>query len=313
MKTNYPGPGFGVRCALFMSALSALAILPAILPASRASSAMDAQERGGRTKTTPTPTPKPATPRQSEANPRRPKPSRPTGPHAEIMPPSGGAWIRLIWVPPGTFTMGSDTGEPAEKPAHRVTISEGFYIGHYEVTQAEWQAVMGNNPSNFKDCGGNCPVEQVSWDDAQKFIQRLNQTNDGYVYRLPTEAEWEYACRAGTTGDYAGNLSEMAWYADNSGNRTNPVGQKRPNAFGLYDMHGDVWEWCEDWYHETYAGAPTDGSAWLSGGKHEYRVLRGGSWGRNAALLRSALRSWGPQNHSSNHLGLRVVAVLRTQ
>jgi formylglycine-generating enzyme required for sulfatase activity len=204
--------------------------------------------------------------------------------------------------------MGSTNGNDNEKPVHQVTISQSFYIGKYEVTQAQWQAVMGENPSNFKDCA-NCPVEQVSWDDTQKFIQRLNGMNDGYIYRLPTEAEWEYACRAGTTGDYAGNLSEMAWYSDNSGNKTHAVGGKQPNAWGLADMHGNVWEWCQDWYHETYYGAPTDGSAWLSGGEQKYRVLRGGSWNVVATGLRSALRNdVTPGNRYYDH-GFRVVAV----
>ena len=133
--------------------------------------------------------------------------------------------------------------------------------------------------------------------------------NDAYRYRLPSEAEWEYACRAGTTGDYAGTLNDMAWYAENSENRTHPVGQKQPNAWGLFDMHGNVWEWCEDWYHETYSGAPTDGSAWLSGGEHKYRVLRGGSWNYYA---RSAIRVYFPPDWRNDAYGFRVVAVART-
>jgi TonB family protein len=209
--------------------------------------------------------------------------------------------------------MGSTNGEPDEKPAHQVTINYSFYMGRYEVTQAQWQAVMGNNPSYFKDCGGNCPVEQVSWDDTQIFIQRLNGMNDGYTYRLPTEAEWEYACRAGTTGDYAGPLSEMAWYSENSGSKTHTVGGKRPNEWGLADMHGNVWELCQDWYHETYYGAPTDGSAWLSGGDQKYRVLRGGSWLINATNLRSAYRnSYFSPDYRNQLNGFRVVAVART-
>src|SRR5205085_3640525 len=113
----------------------------------------------------------------------------------------------------------------------------------------------------------------------------------GKEYRLPSEAEWEYACRAGTTGDYAGNLDAMGWDFSNSGSQTHPVGQKQPNSFGLYDMHGNVWEWCEDYYHSSYVGAPTDGSAWLSGDS-SYRVLRGGSWSSDGDKLRSALRDW---------------------
>src|SRR5436853_7544725 len=137
-------------------------------------------------------------------------------------------------------------------------------MGKYEVTQAQSEAVMGSNPSKFQ--GADLPVESVSWNDVQKFIQILNSHSRKYSYRLPTEAEWEYACRAGTAGDYAGKLDSMMWYGENSGGKTHPVGQKQSNAFGLYDMHGNVWEWCEDWYHENYNGAPTDGSTWLSGG-----------------------------------------------
>ena len=220
--------------------------------------------------------------------------------------------MHLVEIPPGSFCMGSTDGSADEKPVHQVTINYSFYLGKYEVTQAQWQAVMGSNPSTFKDCA-NCPVEQVSWDDAQNFINKLNEGNDGFRYRLPTEAEWEYACRAGTTGDYAGNLSEMAWYSDNSGNETHLFGGKRPNDWGLADMHGNVWEWCQDWYHETYYGAPTDGSAWLSGGEQKYRVLRGGSWLSNAAQLRSAFRyAVGTPDNRSFNFGFRLVAVVRT-
>ena len=209
--------------------------------------------------------------------------------------------------------MGSTNGEADEKPVHQVMIKYSFYMGKYEVTQAQWQAVMGDNPSHFTDCGSNCPVEQVSWNDAQKFIQRLNQMNDGYTYRLPSEAEWEYACRAGTTGDYAGNLNEMAWYSENSGRRTHAVGQKQLNAWGLADMHGNVWEWCQDWYHETYYGAPSDGSVWLSGGEQKSRVLRGGSWDFNASSLRSASRLDSSFVYSFNRFGFRLAAVVRSQ
>jgi formylglycine-generating enzyme required for sulfatase activity len=214
-------------------------------------------------------------------------------------PPKPGALVKnqmgieMVYIPPGEFMMGSENGDKDERPVHRVTISQAFYIGRYEVTQAQWQAAMGDNPSHFKDCGGNCPVERVSWKDAQNFINKLNESNDGFRYRLPTEAEWEYACRAGTTGDYAGTLSEMAWYGKNSGSKTHAVGGKQPNAWGLADMHGNVWEWCQDWYHKTYYGAPTDGSAWLSGGEQEYRVLRGrfvGQLCRGLALGCSRLR-----------------------
>jgi formylglycine-generating enzyme required for sulfatase activity len=183
-------------------------------------------------------------------------------------------------------------------------------MGRTEVTQGQWQAVMGNNPSGFK--GQDLPVEQVSWLNAQEFIRKLNQLNDGYVYRLPTEAEWEYACRAGSTGDYAGDLDSMAWYDKNSDNQTHVVGTKQPNAFGLYDMHGNVSEWCEDYYHDRYTGAPSDGSAWLSGGEMKYRVLRGGSWYNGATNARSANRfKYGP-DFRFNYVGFRVVAAVRT-
>lgn len=224
--------------------------------------------------------------------------------------------MELVYVPAGSFMMGSTSGGNNRRPIHQVTIREGFYMSKHEVTQAQWQAVMGSNPSltwsnPSSSIGDNLPVVQVSWNDAQEFIRKLNVRNDGYTYRLPSEAEWEYACRAGTTGDYAGNLDAMAWYDKNSGGKTHPVGQKQPNAFGLYDMHGNAYEWCEDWYHENYNGAPVNGSAWLSGGKQEYRVFRGGSQGNEAPNLRSASRYGNYPGFRGNGLGLRVVAVSR--
>jgi len=241
----------------------------------------------------------------------QPAPSQQTG---QSHTRTNQAGIEFVLIPPGSFMMGS-TNEADEGPVHRVTISKGFYMGKYEVTQAQWQSVMGNNPSEFKNCGGNCPVEEVSWDDAQNFINKLNASNDGFSYRLPTEAEWEYACRAGTTGDYAGNLNEMAWHSEeNSRYQTHAVGGRRLNDWGLADMHGNVWEWCQDWYHETYYGAPTDGSAWLSGGEQKYRVLRGGaSWYLDASHLRSAYRYNTTPDRRANTFGIRLVAVVRTQ
>ncbi|MBA2732129.1 MAG: SUMF1/EgtB/PvdO family nonheme iron enzyme [Acidobacteria bacterium] len=224
---------------------------------------------------------------------------------------TNGIGMEFVYVPAGSFMMGSENGEAYEKPVHQVTIREGFYMGKYEVTQAQWQQVMGNNPSNFK--GDNLPVETVSWDDAQEFIRKLNAQNDGYRYRLPSEAEWEYACRAGTTGDYAGEVDAMGWYAKNSGKKTHPVGQKQANSFGLYDLHGNVLEWCEDWYHDSYNGAPTDGSAWISGGDQQSRVLRGGSWLFDSPFLRSAVReSFDPGDSRYYVHGVRVVAVSRS-
>lgn len=231
--------------------------------------------------------------------------------------PRAGAALRnqlgmdFAYVPAGSFMMGSINGNSDEKPAHQVTIREGFYMGRHEVTQRQWQAVMGNNPSGHK--GESRPVETVSWNDAQEYISKLNAQDDEYSYRLPTEAEWEYACRAGTTGDYSGVLDSMAWHSNNSGGRTHPVGQKQPNGFGLYDMHGNVREWCEDSYHSTYAGAPTDGSAWVSSGdRQQYKVSRGGSWDDSASGLRCASRRReAPDQRLRGVIGFRLVAIKR--
>ena len=216
--------------------------------------------------------------------------------------------IELVRIPPGNFMMGTNGGFIFEKPVHQVTINYSFYMGRYEVTQRQWLAVMGNNPSSFKDCD-NCPVEQVSWNDAQNFIRRLNQMRDGYTYRFPTEAEWEYACRAGTTGDYAGDVKEMAWSLENSGHRTHAVGSKRSNGWGLADMSGNVGEWCEDLYQIGYDEAPSDGSAYLSHG--ESRVLRGGSWEDDATS--STFRYSALPDKRSSDIGFRVVAVAPTK
>ena len=175
-----------------------------------------------------------------------------------------------------------------EEPSHQVRITKAFEIGKYELTQAQWQAVMETNPSKFK--GSNLPVDNVSWQDAQQFLEKMNDRNDGYRYRLPTEAEWEYAARARTTGAYAGSLDAMGWYDRNSGSQTHPVGQKQPNAWGLYDVHGNVWEWVEDWYGARYyrsspASDPTGPPAGL------FRVLRGGSWSDDAVYSRITFRS----------------------
>lgn len=210
--------------------------------------------------------------------------------------------IEMVRIEAGSFTMGSTNGDSDEKPSHQVTISRPFYIGEYEVTQAEWRAVMGSNPSNFK--GDNLPVEQVSWEDCQEFIRRLNAKTGG-GWRLPTEAEWEYVCRAGTSGDYAGTLDQMAWHGENSGSTTHPVGQKQPNRWGVYDMHGNVLEWCQDWYGDRYYGAsPTTDPVGPSSGS--YRVFRGGSWTSTAALCRSAFRSWDEPSYRNIYLGLRL-------
>jgi formylglycine-generating enzyme required for sulfatase activity len=166
-----------------------------------------------------------------------------------------------------------------EGPIHSVRIGKAFALAKTEVTQGQWKAVMGSNPSNFSSCGDNCSVENVSWSDAQDYMRKLSQKT-GKTYRLPSEAEWEYACRAGGTHTYCGSndVDSVAWYKENSGLKINFVAGKQPNAWGLYDMSGNVWEWTEDCYHTAYSGAPGDGSAWTSGCNQDRRVLRGGSW-----------------------------------
>ncbi|CAN5503838.1 hypothetical protein BH10ACI1_BH10ACI1_17420 [soil metagenome] len=212
--------------------------------------------------------------------------------------------IEMVKIPAGSFMMGSDNGEEDEKPVHRVNISNSFYMGMYEVTQAQWKAVMGNNPSRFSSCGGDCPVEQVSWDEVQSFIAKLNNLQSDYQYRLPTEAEWEYAARAGTTGDYYGNLDSIAWYLSNSGSKTHPVGQKQANNFGLYDMSGNVWEWCQDWYESYSSGAVTNPTGSTTGSD---RVIRGGGWNDDAVYLRAANRDGNAPSDRNIGLGFRVV------
>jgi formylglycine-generating enzyme required for sulfatase activity len=192
----------------------------------------------------------------------------------EFVKTDPGSGMEFVLIPAGSFMMGSESGDYNAKPAHRVQITKPFEMGKYEVTQAQWEKVMGSNPSEFK--GDDLPVSSVLWEDVAKFISRLNDLNDGYRYRLPTEAEWEYACRAGTTGDYAGDLDEMAWYGDNSGKRTHPVGRNKPNAWGLYDMQGNVWEWCKDWYNDHYySKSPESDPRGPDSG--DERVIRGGS------------------------------------
>lgn len=200
----------------------------------------------------------------------------------------------MVFVRGGTFQMGSNDHD-REKPIHSVTLSD-FEIGKYPVTQKVWQEIMGNNPSHFKGCD-DCPVENVSWNDVQEFLKKLNQKYPGKNYRLPSEAEWEYAARGGQQSKgytYAGSndIGEVAWYAENSGRKTHPVGSKKANELGIYDMSGNVWEWCQDAWHENYQGAPTDGSAWISGGEQWQRVLRGGSWGNVPNYCRAAFRLW---------------------
>jgi formylglycine-generating enzyme required for sulfatase activity len=218
--------------------------------------------------------------------------------------------LEMAYIRPGTFTMGSENGDSDEKPLTRVTLTKGYWLGKTEVTQGQYEALMGANPSNFKNAGRDAPVEQVSWDEAMQFCRKLTERErqagrlpDGYEYTLPTEAQWEYACRAGTTADYAGNLDAMAWYNQNSGNTTHPVAQKQANAWGLYDMHGNVWEWCRDWYGNYQGGSVTDPTGPTSG---SFRVYRGGGWDLDAGCCRSAVRFGYVPGGRGDDLGFRL-------
>jgi formylglycine-generating enzyme required for sulfatase activity len=218
--------------------------------------------------------------------------------------------IELVLIQPGSFLMGDETGDAEEKPVHKVTIGKPFYLGKFEVTQEQWEAVMGGNPSHFK--GKKNPVERISWEACQEFIKKLNEkfADSGAIFSLPTEAQWEYACRAGSStrfcfSDEEAGLAEYGWFADNAGGKTHPVGEKKQNAWGLYDMHGNVWEWCADWYDGNYyrqspANDPAGPTAVSS------RILRGGSWGDPGPYCRSAYRYCLPPWFCVYSYGLRV-------
>jgi len=197
--------------------------------------------------------------------------------------------MEFVQIPAGSFLMGSDSGADDEKPVHQVTISRPFELQTTPVTQGQWVAVMGYNPSRF-NMGDDYPVERVCWDDVQTFLKKLNALDPGKNYRLPTEAEWEYACRAGMIGELYGNLDAIAWYSGNSSDQTHPVGKKRPNRWELYDMLGNVWEWCADWYDENYyANSPTTDPRGPASGTD--RVVRGGSWVSYGCNSRFAIRN----------------------
>jgi len=237
-----------------------------------------------------------------------------------------GVTLEMVEVPGGAFMMGSPASEKDrsndEGPQHRVTVPT-FFMGRFEVTQAQWRAVMGGEPSNFK--GDNLPVESVSWNDAKDFCARLKQRT-GKAYRLPSEAEWEYAARAGTTTPFAFGETITPQIVNYNGaypyasapkgeyrEKTVPVGSLGvANAFGLSDLHGNVWEWCEDVWHPNYNGAPDDGRAWITGGDQNYRVLRGGSWFGDGWVCRAAYRyNSGPGDRDFD-FGFRVVVAART-
>jgi formylglycine-generating enzyme required for sulfatase activity len=238
----------------------------------------------------------------------------------------------FVRIRAGEFLMGAKNGLNDEQPVHRVRIGRGFEMGKFEVTQAQWESLMAlpqgahvssdkekaapvkaekdTNPSHFK--GSTLPVENVSWDDVQQFLQRLNARDSKHTYRLPTEAEWEYACRAGSTAEDAGNLDARAWYQANSGNKTHPVGHKQQNAWGLYDMQGNVMEWVQDWYgHNYYKNSPATNPKGPADGS--YRVYRGGSWYGSTKDCRQTFRSFDlPVNHYYS-LGFRLVRTPKQQ
>jgi len=227
----------------------------------------------------------------------------------------GGESMAMEWIKYGSFVMGSsksEGGRESDEDAHTVGIGRAFWMGRTEVTQAQWKAVMGSAPSGFSASGPDAPVESVSWNDAQQFCAKLSQIAreagtlpEGYEFRLPTEAQWEYACRAGTTGAYAGPMRDMAWSAVNSGRSTHKVAQKLPNAWGLFDMHGNVAEWCLDWY------APYSGDSLISDGPRDgtFKVVRGGSWQQGMIKCRSAARNRFLPTDRWNYIGFRPVLV----
>ena len=256
----------------------------------------------------------------------RPAPVPTTLPKKELAVDLGnGIKLEMVLIPAGEFMMGSpDSDKDAggeEKPRHRVQITKPFYLGKYLVTQEQWEAVMGNNPSHFK--GPKNPVEQVSWDDCQQFLGKLNERFRGPhpsplpagegTFQLPSEAQWECACRAGSTtrfcfGDDESGLGDYGWYGANSGQTTRGVGEKKPNAWGLYDMHGNVWEWCQDWYDGGYyANSPADDPTGPATGT--IRVIRGGHWNYGAGICRSAIRKGCGPGDRYDGLGFRVSLV----
>ncbi|MDR2032480.1 MAG: formylglycine-generating enzyme family protein [Azoarcus sp.] len=236
--------------------------------------------------------------------------SEPPAPVASFPVHTNSIGMVLIAIPPGSFMMGSDPKEKSranEYPKHRVTLGKPFYLGKYEVTQAQWQAVMGNNPSRYKAQGH--PVENVSWEDIQVFIQRLNEREGTQGYRLPTEAEWEYAARAGTQTLFSFGRKRLvrqhACYFNTSMRISCPVGERDPNPWGLYDMHGNVWEWVQDWYDpDYYASSPENDPPGPASG--EMRVLRGGGWHSALSPLRSANRGFRRPDYRDGRSGFRL-------
>jgi formylglycine-generating enzyme required for sulfatase activity len=232
--------------------------------------------------------------------------------------------LLVVRIPAGMFRMGTDRVLTAddrwkpcqkcpprndvERPVHQVTISKDFWMGQFPVTQLQWQEVIGNNPSHLRAAGPDAPVEQVSWKDVQVFLTKVNAIQNRWTVRLPTEAEWEYAARAGSTGETYGPLDDIAWYSANGSGTTHPVGKKLPDAFGLYDMLGNVWQWCQDWF-DPYSSAPAIDPKGPP--KGDRRVTRGGCFYCDAIHERAARRNRDLEEHLSPSIGFRIVAVLR--
>jgi formylglycine-generating enzyme required for sulfatase activity len=219
--------------------------------------------------------------------------------------------IELVRLSDGVFEMGSTRGLPLELPVHRVVVTDAMLLGKFPITQGQWTAVMGTNPSQFTG-EGRLPVESVSWDDAKQFCTRLGELIRRRV-RLPSEAEWEYACRAGSTSEYFFGdddrcVGEYAWFDLNSSDHTHPVGLKRPNPWGLCDIIGNVWEWCEDVWYADYTAASMVGAPWMDGEQAQpRRVLRGAAWDMDAFRCRSAYRSFEGKELGTSRFGMRIV------
>jgi formylglycine-generating enzyme required for sulfatase activity len=245
---------------------------------------------------------------ESAAEAQREAPVPSTGPTNVDLPAidlGDGVSIAMVRIPPGTFLMGSPTGDRDERPPHRVKITRGFSISMFEITQAQWSRLMPSNPS--PEPGPDLPVSNVSWVEAQEFVAKLNERVGGARFRLPTEAEWEYACRSGTTGDYAGQLDVMAWHSATSADRVHPIGTRAPNSWGIFDMHGNVWEWCSDFYGPYSRGEGTDPAGPSAG---TYRVIRGGAFDEPGEGCRSSNRNLEPAGKRDGTIGVRIVREL---
>ena len=254
---------------------------------------------------------------------------KPTGKLPKVTSQTDSLGIEFVLIPAGNFMMGlsaANLGETYrmarkdyadfeqswidnEMPAHRVEISEDYWLGKTEVTQAQWEKVMGTNPSFNKSCS-DCPVERVSWEDAKEFIRKLNELDNGFVYSLPTEAEWEYAARGGTNRLFAGNVEDMAWHSGNSEIATHPVESRLPNSFGLYDIHGNVEEWCEDLY-QLYPDSKSENEEAATSVIKNLRVVRGGSWNVFPTLQRATARKGATPTLRNIVTGFRLAARLK--